>query len=144
MNFPLYNRRQIMEIVDHSNDDEDAVTMDIEDSYVVIDDGRLDEEQPGVVWNPPGGERVARSASRIDTDDAGSEASIGKTDFQNGASEVDDDPSDRSGMLVSKLISRQFLPGVSLGRNLERSVEYLSSEEFLDDLASSGGPRKGV
>ena len=105
-----------------------------DEQFIVIEDGRLAEEQPGVVWNPPGGERVARSAAHVDASDAG-------LDLQ---PDVEDETaegmcqtarlSDAWAVAVSSLVARQFVPGESLRRNLDRSVRYLESEDFLTDL----------
>jgi hypothetical protein len=89
-----------------------------------IDDGRLEEEQPGTVWAPKGGERVA-----LDTDD-GFDSSITNLPPFN-----DTDNSGLTERIVTGLIDKQFDPKASQRTNLENCVEYLSSEQFIHDLA---------
>lgn len=105
-----------------------------DEQFIVIEDGRLAEEQPGVVWNPPGGERVARSAAHVDASDAGLDLQPDVEDETAEATCQSARRSDAWAVAVSSLVARQFVPGESLRRNLDRSVGYLESEDFLADL----------
>lgn len=89
-----------------------------------IDDGRLEEEQPGTIWAPRSGERVARDI--YDSFDSTLPDSL-TTDDTHKACHTE--------IKVIGLIDQQFDPSASLQRNLENCVGYLSSEQFLRDLA---------
>lgn len=99
-----------------------------------VDDGRLSEEQPGVLWNPVGGERVY--VSPVDDEEIDLIAdTLGLRDDP----ELDDyEAAQRDEAFIWGVVERHCdIPeGASFLERLTAVNAYFGSEQFLDDLTN--------